>query len=188
MAKYIYSDDRKECLAQIEAIVASAKNMHDNIRKVMLNCLLHAVKFEDVTLATELCAKIKDVRTINHGNISTWFEQAGPFTWDNKDKQYKLNRDKREQLKKELDAIGLPKFIKLIEAIDLKKNPEYKGFSTIVKLRAIVNEAKKVAGDEAKANSDKTDLTGMGDIEALLLKLTQDAGNDDIEVVGGEIA
>lgn len=176
--QFSFTNVQAALTVQIKAIVSRAKTQDTNIRRVMVNCVLVALEHGNTTPATDLCEQIKVVKTIRSTEISRWLEVNGPFTWDVEGKVFKLNRDKAKTMKEELKAKGLAKFATELMALEMANNPEYKGFSTIVKLKAIINEANKIKKDPNKMQSDKTVLTGIEELEAILIKLT---ANEEIE-------
>ena len=163
------------------------KDGHDIAARIVV----HAVRYGDVTLATNMLNKIDTSgagKTMVRANMfKAWFEKHGPFRWDKETKGFKCATDKREKLMPNVkDNKMTAKFFgTLMKAVPWDKDPEpeYKGFDLEKEIARLLSRAKKAEKEHGK--DPKTKLTGLDKLEKLVHAINypdnDDTANDNDE-------
>lgn len=166
---YAFTQDAAQVGSQVKTIVKSAKAFETNLRRVMVNVVLCAMEHGNVTPATQLVDGLKDsAKSIRANAVAQWFETIGPFTWDNENKRFKLDRETAKVLNAKLKATTLAKFAGELMATELTKEAEYKGFDLMAQVASLIKRAETIAANDDKKDDPKTDLSGLVELKSFL--------------------
>lgn len=177
-AKFV-TDSGTSIKKMIASIHMRANKLAPDIAVAAASCVMHAIKYGDVTLADTLCEALsngstEDGKTPWRVNaLRQWFITMGPFAWNNEAKKFALDGQKQRALRKEIGK-NKNKFASALVREPywvFKPEPEFKGFDFKDALTKLVKRAHKVQEDKDKSKHKDNDFSGLDKAEHLLTSI-----------------
>jgi hypothetical protein len=178
---FVPTKDGKAIAAMTAWLKTSNATFMERMHITAVSCILHLVYAKDKDdaytnnsdPADQLCGAVEGDKRIN--SLRRWFEQIGPYRWDNARKKLLWHKTKVEAMRSRDEAELTAELVKGITFWKLDPPKPYKGFDLREVIKAKVNEAEGKledietgALDEDRASKVKVNAEDLAALKKLV--------------------